>query len=152
MGILATKLKDSMPDCKIIVGDRDELGQPIIVMRDEQCGIKIYPRSILHKLGDESITTLVKSLNDTFNTGGCVQTIKAIEFLKSYPYLPVALKRGTGREIFGRPSNSELVRWLNDGAVVINGIKPKPNDFIEYPIKELVFFPNGKRRTTLIKE
>ena len=73
--------------------------------------------------------------------------VKAIEYLKGLPrqYLPRS-------SLHKEPSNSEIYRWLKDGAVVINGGKPKPNDLVEYPITELVFFPSGKRKVTLVKE
>ena len=71
----------------------------------------------------------------------------ALEYLKSLPrtWLP-------GNTIgTGRASNSELVRWLNQGAIVINH-RTRARDKVMFPIKELIFFPHGKRRTTLIKE
>lgn len=45
------------------------------------------------------------------------------------------------------PSNTEITNWLKQGAVVINGVTPQPNDPIEFPITELVFFPKGNRVT-----
>lgn len=48
-------------------------------------------------------------------------------------------------------SKSEVRRWLENSAVVINGKKPKPMDLVEFPITQLVFFPKSdKRRTTVI--
>lgn len=46
-------------------------------------------------------------------------------------------------------TNSELRRWLNDGAIEINGKRPKADDIIKFPITSLVFFPksNSNRRT-----
>ena len=72
--------------------------------------------------------------------------MKAIEFLKSLPrsWLPKSLDNGI-RE----PSNSQLMRWLRDRAVIINGKTPSPFDEIDFPINELVFFPSSKRRTTI---
>ena len=49
----------------------------------------------------------------------------------------------------GKPSNSELKRWLLEGAVVINGAKPKHWDIITFPIEELVFFPSSPNRVTI---
>ena len=46
------------------------------------------------------------------------------------------------------PSNSEVRRWLDKGAVILNGTTPKPNDAITFPITDLVFFPHARRRTT----
>lgn len=54
----------------------------------------------------------------------------------------------------GKPSNSELFRWLSDRAVIINGLRPLPNDEIPnndgdgIKFTELVFFPQGDRKTT----
>ncbi len=47
-------------------------------------------------------------------------------------------------------TNTEIKRWLKNGAVIINGKKPNVNDEIKIPITELVFFPKGKRKTTMI--
>ena len=71
--------------------------------------------------------------------------MKAIEYLKDLPreWLP---KNGIGTPV----SNSELGRWLKDGAVVINESRPKSLDEVTFPIKRLVFFPKGKRKTTII--
>jgi len=69
----------------------------------------------------------------------------AIEFLKSWRWLP------PDRIRCGRPSSSELWRWLSKGSVIINGDKPKPKDEVQYPIKELIFFPKG-RRVTIVQE
>lgn len=53
-------------------------------------------------------------------------------------------------EKVGPPSNGELRRWLNNGSVLINGVKPKPSDRIEYPVTQLVYFPkNPNKRTTV---
>ena len=71
--------------------------------------------------------------------------MNALEYLKSLPrsWLPQS-REGSKR---GHPSNSELWRWLDKGAVIINTRKPKPNDKIVFPITELIFFPKGNRVT-----
>lgn len=53
------------------------------------------------------------------------------------------------RETNGIASNSEKRRWLDNGAVLINGQAAKPDDYMSSfrPIKSLVFFPNGRRVT-----
>lgn len=51
-------------------------------------------------------------------------------------------ERGTGKA-----SNSELVRWLNIGAVEINGGKVRPNTEIRFPVESMVLFPGGRRVT-----
>lgn len=48
-----------------------------------------------------------------------------------------------------QPSKREVRQWLEQGAVRINGKFPKPQDFVEFPISDLVFFPQAKRQTTL---
>jgi hypothetical protein len=52
-------------------------------------------------------------------------------------------------EKHGMASNRELRQWLNDGAIAINGTKPKPNDDIGESIHSFVLFPkhDNKRRT-----
>jgi hypothetical protein len=52
-------------------------------------------------------------------------------------------------EKHGMASNRELRQWLNDGAIAINGTKPKPNDDIGDSIHSFVLFPkhDNKRRT-----
>ena len=70
------------------------------------------------------------------------ECMNALEYLKGFPYLPHSVEHGI------KPSNSEWYRWLKSGSVLINGENPKPNDMIEFPIKELVFF-SGKRKTTM---
>jgi len=49
-----------------------------------------------------------------------------------------------------KASNSELRRWLQMGAIRINNTRPKPFDIIEFPITDLVLFPKGDRRCTLV--
>ena len=71
----------------------------------------------------------------------------ALEFLRSIPFLPTSRERGRA----GRPSNSELWRWLKSHSVIVNGERPLPTDSVEFPIKELVFFPKGNR-VTMVKE
>ena len=72
----------------------------------------------------------------------------AYEYLKSFrewSALPMSIERPCTEA-----TNSELKRWLKNSAVIINGKKPKPNDKIEFPITELVYFSKGKRKTTVI--
>ena len=79
--------------------------------------------------------------------------VTAFEYLKSLPYLPVGLIRGKRQGLhYGRPSNSEIKRWLYSHSVIINGLTPLPNDEIIFPITELIFFPEGERKTTLMKK
>jgi hypothetical protein len=47
-------------------------------------------------------------------------------------------------------SNSEVRRWINDGSVLINYYRWTPEEELDCPVVSLVFFPKGKRRTTLV--
>ena len=69
--------------------------------------------------------------------------MKALAFLLSLrPALPMGLDNKPA-------SNSEVRRWLSNGAVEINGNRPKAEDIIAFPVTSLIFFPNGKKRCTL---
>lgn len=48
------------------------------------------------------------------------------------------------------PSKSEIRRWLDQKAVLINGKRPSHKEEVHFPIVELVFFPKGSRKTTVI--
>lgn len=71
----------------------------------------------------------------------------AKEYVKELPYLPVERSLGGKYE---KPSTSCIYRWLKEGAIEINGMKPKPHDEIIFPITSLIFFPKGNRRTTML--
>jgi len=71
----------------------------------------------------------------------------AFQFLKGLEFLPNSVER----EKTGRASNSQIRRWLTNSAVIINGVTPSPDDEVRFPITELVFFPHGERRTTMVK-
>ncbi len=51
------------------------------------------------------------------------------------------------RERGGEASNSELRRWILNGAVVVNGEKLKPDEPMDFPIISFVLFP--KKRVSL---
>ena len=51
------------------------------------------------------------------------------------------------RERPGRASNSELKRWIQNKAVVINGKPVKFDEEIVFPVTEMYLFP--KNRVTL---
>ncbi len=74
--------------------------------------------------------------------------MNAFLYIKSLPYLPDS----TEGQKTGRPSNSEIIRWLVKRSVLINGTTPSPDDEIIFPIAELIFFPKSDRKTTMIKE
>lgn len=47
----------------------------------------------------------------------------------------------------GKATASELKRWLQNGAVLINGERVEWNEKIDFPVFSMVLFP--KRRITL---
>jgi hypothetical protein len=53
-------------------------------------------------------------------------------------------------EKFQVASNSEKRRWLQNKAVIINGERPGPDTMLDFPLGQLVFFPKGNRRITMI--
>ena len=71
--------------------------------------------------------------------------MNAIEWLQNFPYLPDSRE---GKKV-GRPSNSELRRWCKNGSVLINGKKVTPGDKMEWPIYQLVFFPQSTGKVTM---
>lgn len=62
--------------------------------------------------------------------------MKAIDFLKSIPQLPIYPR-----------SNSKIWNLLDQSAVQIDNKRPKPNDEIYFPLTEVVFYPSGRRCT-----
>lgn len=46
-------------------------------------------------------------------------------------------------------SFSEVQRWAKEGAILVNGERLDLDEQMDFPIISVVFFPNGKRRTTL---
>jgi hypothetical protein len=79
--------------------------------------------------------------------------ITALAYLLSLrPALPLSAEKTPGEFEPGEinPSNGEVRRWLKNKAVLINGRAPDEKGFIDLPVTSLVFFPKGKRRTTLI--
>ena len=74
-------------------------------------------------------------------------TVKAIDYvmgLKQWCALPWSTERPA------EASRSEVKRWLRKGAVIINGKGLDVNDEVEVPVTCIVFFPNGKRKTTML--
>lgn len=47
------------------------------------------------------------------------------------------------------PSNKVLKIWLREKVVRVNGVILSTESVVEWPIEDLVFFPNGKRKTTI---
>lgn len=71
--------------------------------------------------------------------------MKAWDFLCSIPHVPMQFNGDHPV----KASNSERKRWLQNKAVVINGIRPNWDDEIEFPVTQLVFFPKSDKRTTM---
>ena len=46
------------------------------------------------------------------------------------------------RERPGKASNSELMRWINNKAVIMNGKAVSPNEEVPEQIESYVLFPN----------
>jgi len=72
-------------------------------------------------------------------------TFEYLKFIKKHGHLPMSTEKPCTEA-----SNAEIKRWLKKGSVVINGKKPGINDIVKFPITELVFFPKGKSKTTMI--
>lgn len=74
----------------------------------------------------------------------------AFEVIKHLGVIPMSIETKEG-EAPRPPSDSEVRRWLDQSAVIINGKRPKAKDIVEWPITQLVFFPKSeKKRTTVI--
>lgn len=77
----------------------------------------------------------------------------ALEFVLSMrPCVPMSRERkadGTA-ENNGLASNSEVRRWLDQSAVIINGKKPKAKEKITLPVTQLIFFPKSEKSRTTV--
>ena len=49
------------------------------------------------------------------------------------------------RERTGKASNSEIRRWIQNGAVLVNGERLLVEEEIDFPIHSVVLFPSGRR-------
>ena len=65
----------------------------------------------------------------------------ALDLLKAIPHVPMFLRN----TVPTRASNSDMKRWLKTSSVLINGKRPLPNDTIEFPVTECVFFPKSEK-------
>lgn len=80
------------------------------------------------------------------NSGVMMIRMSALETIKFIGVLPMSTERPCTIA-----SNSELRRWFDKQSVVINGIKPKFNDVIEFPVTQLIFFPKSvNKKVTVI--
>jgi tyrosyl-tRNA synthetase len=72
--------------------------------------------------------------------------MRAMEFLNNLrPAIPMSAEKPCTAM-----SNGELRRHIQSGAVLFNGEKVAVDEEIDFPVNSLVFFPKGKRKTTLI--
>lgn len=67
----------------------------------------------------------------------------AWDWLRGLAWCPMSVERQ------GPATNSERRRWLQNKAVVVNGSALGPDDPMP-PVESLVFFPKGRRRTTML--
>lgn len=73
--------------------------------------------------------------------------------MKAWHYLinNDCLKEMQSREKPGTTAtNSEKRRWLQNKSVIINDKKPGPDEEIEFPISNLVFFPKSNLKITML--
>ena len=73
-----------------------------------------------------------------------ITTLEFLMRLKDISALPMSTERPCTK-----PTKAEIKRWLKKSSITINHQKPKPQDGIELPIEDLVFFPKGKRKCTM---
>ncbi len=72
--------------------------------------------------------------------------MQALEFVLSMrPAVPFSIEKACQEA-----TNSEVRRWFKNKAICINGEFPDWNDNIQLPVTQLVFFPKGKRKTTVL--
>jgi hypothetical protein len=71
--------------------------------------------------------------------------MNALELLTWIGVIPMSIEQPCKK-----PSTSEMKRWLDQKAVLINGMRPSSKDVVQFPITQLVFFPKSGRRTTVI--
>ena len=74
-----------------------------------------------------------------------MRLIEYLIWLKIFNAIPYSTERPCRR-----PTRSELKRWCQKGAVVVNGERLGHQDVVPFPVASLVFFPRGRRRTTVL--
>lgn len=72
--------------------------------------------------------------------------MKAIEWLTLYNYGLCSTERPGSIA-----SNSQLKRWFNTKSVKMNGRSPSYNQQMGDVLYQLVLFPKGKRKSTIVK-
>ena len=71
-------------------------------------------------------------------------SVKAFDFVKSFDHIPSSTERPCQLT-----SNSELRRWFTKKSIKINDKTPAVDDFIFFPLTELVFHPKSPNRITM---
>jgi hypothetical protein len=67
------------------------------------------------------------------------------------PALPLSQEKpGSKDKPCSVASNSEVKRWIDNGSVVINGERWKPEEEAPPMVWQLVFFPKSPKRATVI--
>lgn len=81
-------------------------------------------------------------MTETTSTGSSAKPMNVLTFLNSLrPALPMSIEQKCKVA-----SNSEVRRWCNDKAVLINTEPVSWDEPVDFPVFSIVFFPNGKRR------
>ena len=71
----------------------------------------------------------------------------ALAFLNSLrPAIPMSVEKPCTLM-----SGGELRRHIEQGGVLINGERIQLNEPIDFPVGSIIFFPNGARRTTILR-
>lgn len=69
---------------------------------------------------------------------------RVIDFLINHPALPMSAERPCTR-----PSKSEVKRWCKSKSVLLNDVAVEGEEWLFCDVVSLVFFPKGKRKTTV---
>jgi hypothetical protein len=77
-------------------------------------------------------------------------SMTAMDFLKWMRDVMFCCPHTREGPLVGKPSNSELRRWLRNGSILINDNNPQPGDDVTWPITQLVFFPGTDLQVTVI--
>ena len=70
--------------------------------------------------------------------------MNTLQFLKQFKNLPLSSEKPCSKT-----SNSELKRWIKGKSVLFNCETVNIDEEIDFPVHDIIFFPNGKRRTTI---
>ena len=72
--------------------------------------------------------------------------MKAWEFLRSLHEV-CCFQTREGKK-YGKASSSELKRWIEQKAFIVNGVAVKWDEELDFPLKSVILFP--KHRITLL--